>query len=131
MKYLVLYFWIVIISLGSGCKKVSNQEFVKVISPKEMQVFLEVDSVQLIDVRTPKEFSEGFIDNAQNIDFFSPTFKEEISKLNKSKPVFVYCKSGGRSGKSVNVFLDAGFTKIYDLEGGFLNWKSQGLRTVK
>tara|TARA_R110002050_G_scaffold202806_1_gene338010 strand:+ start:10434 stop:10832 length:399 start_codon:yes stop_codon:yes gene_type:complete len=129
VKYLVLFFCITISFFGLSCKKTPNQDQVKVISPKEMEVFFNTDSVQLIDVRTPKEFREGFIDKAQNIDFFSTTFKDEISKLNKAKPVFVYCRSGRRSGKSVSVFLDAGFTKIYDLKGGLLNWKSQGLKT--
>ncbi|MFI1743669.1 rhodanese-like domain-containing protein [Thalassobellus sediminis] len=131
MKHFVLFFCIVIGTFGFSCKKTLNQEQVKVISPKEMQVFLDADSVQFIDVRTPKEFSEGFIDTAKNIDFYSSTFKDEINKLDKSKPVFIYCRSGGRSGKSVSAFLEVGFTKIYDLEGGFLNWESEGYKIKK
>lgn len=131
MKHLVLLFCITISVFGLSCKKALNQDNVKVISPKEMKVFLDTESVQLIDVRTPKEYSEGFIDKAQNIDFFSPTFKDEVSKLDKAKPVFVYCRSGRRSANSVSVFLEAGFTKIYDLKGGFLNWKSEGYKVKK
>jgi len=131
MKYLVLFFCITIGVLGLSCKKVSNQEQVKVISPKEMKSFIETDSVQLIDIRTPKEFKEGFINKAKNIDFYSSTFKEEINTLDKEKPVFIYCRSGRRSGKSVNTFLEAGFTRIYDLKGGFLNWKSEGYKIKK
>ncbi|MFI1770883.1 rhodanese-like domain-containing protein [Thalassobellus citreus] len=131
MKHFVLFFCIVISTFGFSCKKTLNQEQVKVISPKELKAFLDADSVQLIDVRTPKEFSEGFIVTAKNIDFYSSTFKDEINKLDKSKPVLVYCRSGRRSANSVSVFLDAGFTKIYDLEGGILNWKSEGYKIKK
>lgn len=131
MKYLVLFFCILISGFGLSCKKSANQDNVKVISPKEMQTLLDSDDIQLIDVRTPKEFNEGFIGKAKNIDFLSPTFKEEISKLDNKKPVIVYCRSGRRSGNSVSVFLEKGFTEIYDLEGGFLSWKSQGLKIEK
>ena len=131
MKYLVLFFCILISVFGLSCKKTANQDNVNVISPKETQTLLDSDNIQLIDVRTPKEFKEGFIANAKNIDFFSPTFKDEISKLDKKKPVIVYCRSGKRSSNSARIFFDKGFTKIYDLEGGFLNWKSQGLKIEK
>ena len=92
-----------------------------------MQTLLELDDVQIVDVRTPEEYKNGFIDNSQNIDFNSPTFDEDISKLDKTKPVILYCKSGGRSAKCSEKLKEAGFVKIYDLEGGITQWKFQGL----
>ncbi len=131
MKHLILFVFTTTCLLSLSCKKASTQDHVKDISPKEMQVFLDADSIQLIDVRTPKEFNEGYINTAKNIDFYTPTFKDAINKLDKSKPVFIYCRSGRRSGKSVSTFLEAGFTKIYNLDGGFLNWKSEGYKIKK
>lgn len=102
------------------------------ISPTEMRSFLDSDSsIQLIDVRTPKEYEAGFIENSQNINLFSSSFKEEINRLDKGKSVFIYCRSGKRSRKSLKYFYEAGFSKIYDLKGGFLNWKSEGYKIVK
>lgn len=79
---------------------------------------------QLIDVRTPEEFNEGHIENAVNIDFYSDQFIDEINKsLDKNKTVFLYCKSGGRSGKAYTMLKENGFKEVYDLKGGYSNWK--------
>jgi rhodanese-related sulfurtransferase len=80
---------------------------------------------QLVDVRTPEEFNEGKIENAQNIDFYANDFKSKIEALDKSKPVFIYCRSGGRSAKAANIFKEAGFKEIYDLQGGYMNYSSK------
>ena len=96
---------------------------VRLVSPEEMQDILELEDVQVVDVRTPEEFNEDHIKNAQNIDFKSPTFEEDILKLDKSRPVLLYCKAGGRSAKCVKKLEEAGFKKIYDLDGGISKWK--------
>ena len=101
------------------------------VTPEEMQTILHSEDVQLIDVRTPEEYSDGHIENSQNIDFKSPTFGEDILVLDKSKPVIVYCKSGKRSGNSSKILMKAGFIKVYDLEGGILEWKEKGLEVVQ
>lgn len=113
-----------------SCKEVP-QQISKVSSPDEINTLLEAKDIQLIDVRTPKEYKAGFIDGAKNIDFFSPTFLDDINKLDKKKPVIVYCKRGGRSAKSAKKFQDAGFMEIYDLEGGITNWDNKGYILVK
>lgn len=79
--------------------------------------------VQLIDVRTPEEFAAGHIAHAKNINFMAEDFKKQIAKLDKSKPVYVYCQAGGRSAKAAKIFLEAGFTEVHDLKGGYGAWK--------
>ena len=69
-----------------GCLDDTNSAEVKLVSPEEMQSILELEDVQLVDVRTPDEFQEEHIENAQNIDFTSPTFEDDILKLDKTKP---------------------------------------------
>ncbi len=107
-----------------SCKdtKQTNNEVIR-ISAQEMQNILELEDVQLVDVRTPKEYKEIRISNAQNIDYLSPTFDDDITKLDKKKPVILYCKSGGRSAKCAQKLKDAGFEKVYELEGGISKWK--------
>lgn len=77
---------------------------------------------QLIDVRTPQEFEKYRIKSAKNIDFRSPNFRNEIEKLDKNKPVLIYCLSGVRSRSALAVFQDAGFKTVYNLEGGINAW---------
>lgn len=113
-------------ALAYSCKEEPQSE-IKMVSPEEMQSLLELEDIQLVDVRTPAEHKSGYIEHAQNIDLTSPTFDEDIVKLDKTKPVVVYCKSGGRSAKCSKKLKEAGFVKIYDLEGGLEKWKFKGL----
>ncbi|MDD7885396.1 rhodanese-like domain-containing protein [Flavivirga sp. 57AJ16] len=108
------------------CKQAPSKGVVKTVSPKEVQALLIENAMLLIDVRTPKEFKGGHIEGAQNIDLFSATFDSDIEKLDKTKPVILYCKSGGRSAKSGRKLLNAGFTEIYDLRGGITRWEKEG-----
>ena len=123
-KLSILFCLFVAMSFGTSCidSKVEGDE-AKLVTAEEMQSILELDDVQLVDVRTPKEFEEIRIANAQNIDFQSPTFDEDITKLDKNKPVILYCRSGRRSAKCGKKLKDAGFEKVYDLEGGISKWK--------
>ncbi|MGB5555000.1 MAG: rhodanese-like domain-containing protein [Flavobacteriaceae bacterium] len=80
--------------------------------------------VQLVDVRTPSEFSSGHIKSALNIDFFnSANFSKAFEKMDKSKPVFLYCRSGARSQKAARRLVEMGFSQIYDLKGGYMRWR--------
>ena len=83
--------------------------------------------IQLIDVRTPQEFDEQHIDNATNINWNGSDFEQKAAQLDKSKPVYVYCKSGGRSAKASAKLSEMGFTKIYELDGGMMKWNAAGL----
>ncbi|MCF0057516.1 thioredoxin domain-containing protein [Dyadobacter sp. CY356] len=81
---------------------------------------------QLLDVRTPEEFGQGHLESAENIDYRNAAFKEKVEKLDKNKPVFVYCLSGGRSSAAAKVLHEKGFTDIYEMQGGFMKWTSSG-----
>lgn len=80
---------------------------------------------QILDVRTPEEFSEGHIDKATNIDWQNENFVKNTENLDKNKPVYVYCKSGRRSLKASEKLEELGFKKIYNLDGGYLKWNAE------
>lgn len=82
---------------------------------------------QILDVRTPEEFSGSHIDNAANVDWLGDSFVAGAEKLDKTKPVFVYCKSGGRSKSAASKLQELGFTTIYELQGGILKWDAEGM----
>lgn len=80
---------------------------------------------QIVDVRTPQEFAEGHLQNALNVNFNANDFAEQIAKLDKTKAVYVYCRSGGRSGSAVRQMQEMGFKEIYNMDGGILSWKGE------
>ncbi len=84
--------------------------------------------IYLVDVRTPEEYRTGHLKYAQNIDFKSAEFKENVGKLQKKKSVYLYCRSGNRSGKAVDTLKILGFADAVNI-GGFENLKKEGLPT--
>ena len=92
------------------------------ISLEEMQELQAMKNVLIVDVRTPQEFNEGAIPNAQLIDVTAPDFKDKISELAKDQPIMVYCRSGARSANAMSIMNEMGFNEVYNLEGGYLNY---------
>lgn len=81
----------------------------------------------ILDVRTPEEFEESRIENAINIDYYSNNFKDEISKLKKSRKYLVYCRSGRRSASALKIMEDMGFNDVKNMKGGITKWINKGL----
>jgi rhodanese-related sulfurtransferase len=86
--------------------------------------------VVILDVRTAGEFAEGHIQNAINIDVEGGQFDSGIAQLDKTKTYAVYCRSGRRSGAAVEKMSDAGFTSLFNLNVGIVDWQSQGYPVV-
>jgi len=121
-------FTLILFFIVLGCGAQSQNQF----NAKEFSEKLKnTPDAQLIDVRTPGEFSKGFIENAKNFDWNGSDFQTQISTLDKNKPVFVYCLSGGRSASAANAMRNAGFSKVYELSGGMMQWRSQNLPEAK
>ena len=79
----------------------------------------------LVDVRTAEEFIDGHIEGALNIDYFSATFSDDISKVGFEIPILLYCRSGNRSSKAMKIMNELGFKEVYNLEGGIKGWISE------
>ena len=94
------------------------------IDQDEWQELLSKDNnAVILDVRTDGEIEEGYIAEMKQIDFLEgELFLEEISKLDKTKNYYIYCRSGNRSGQACDIMEQLGFETTYNLEGGFLNW---------
>jgi rhodanese-related sulfurtransferase len=99
---------------------------VKNISSIEMQQLLqEKNDAQIIDVRTPEEVAEGIIPNAVNINLFDLDFVLRIQSLDRNKPCFVVCRSGGRSASAAGAMVQWGFKEVYNLDGGMMDWDGE------
>jgi thioredoxin len=82
---------------------------------------------QLLDVRTSKEFVKGHLLKAKNIDWNNAeSFKNQVLSLDKTRPVLVYCYSGGRSANAMEYLLKEGFKNVINMNGGFLKWAAKG-----
>ncbi|MBE9490542.1 MAG: rhodanese-like domain-containing protein [Bacteroidetes bacterium] len=123
-RYLVILL-IVTTVFSYSCMDKAESE-IQVVTAEEMQEFSEINDVKLVDVSIAESQNEALLKNTQNIDYLSPNFDKEINKLDKSKPVIVYCKSGNDSVKCIEKMEDAGFVKIYDVDKSIAKWKFIG-----
>ena len=126
MKYLILLTTLLIVT---SCKP-------KLTPNTDTAIPMEVNTAQLadmiakgqdmvlLDVRTADEIAAGKIAGALEIDYFGDDFAAHIDKLDKDKHYLVYCKSGGRSAKSIVLMKEKGFNKCTNLEGGYTAWNA-------
>lgn len=100
---------------------------IALISPQEyVSDFEQADKdYYLLDVRTPGEFDAGHIAGAENIAV--ETLSQNLSSIPTDKPIVLYCRSGNRSATATQILKDAGFTEIYDIDGGTNAWSAAGL----
>lgn len=119
MKKIVVLLFVALIAFS--CQS-QNDSQIKVVQKTEFKEAIANNTIQLVDVRTPEEFADGFIKGAKNINVNDANFETEIQKLDKTKPVYIYCRSGARSQTAATKMVELGFTEIYDLEGGYMNW---------
>ncbi len=136
MKKIIIVFTVAFLFLFQSCKDYSKEEAstneIELISPQQVyDAVYSTDSVQLVDVRTPAEYRESHLKGSQNICVTSDDFAEKVKTLDKNKPVYVYCKMGGRSANAAKRLQEMGFTKIYDMDGGILLWEEKKLATEK
>lgn len=127
MKKLLLA--LVLILTFSSCQSQNKGDNLQLLEPKEfLAKFKATEEAQLIDVRTPEEVAQGALDNAVNINIYDADFKDNLDKLDKNKALFVYCRSGGRSGQCVQICKDKGFKEIYDMQGGWLSYSKTAMK---
>ena len=96
------------------------------IGPEEFEALMKKGHM-VIDVRPEVELVEGEIEGHVTINFFDPTFKEEVDKLDRNNTYLLHCRSGNRSGKACQLMATMGFTSLYNLDGGIQAWNDYKL----
>lgn len=91
---------------------------------------MESGTYTLLDVRTADEIAQGKVAGAVEMDFYQ-NFSDASSNINPDLPVYVYCAAGGRSAKAAQQLADKGFTKVYNVLGGFGAWSAAGYAVEK
>jgi len=94
---------------------------VRDITPRELHERLQRgDNIDLVDVREPFEWEIGRIEGARLVPL--NTVQDSLDTFDASREIAIYCKSGVRSRKAAAKLLDAGFTRVFNVEGGILRW---------
>lgn len=105
------------------------------LTPQEAQDLIQTNRTNanfvILDVRTPREFSEGHLANAININFYADTFRQEMNQLDREKTYLIYCRRGVRSDRTLQMMQEMGFQQVYNLLGGTTRWQREGFPTVR
>lgn len=112
-----------------GCNGQSQKKYLTIPASIFSGKIIATKNPQIIDVRSPKEFEGQHLDNAKNCNWNGLDFEKSVAQFDRSKPVFVYCMSGGRSTKAAIKLQELGFESIFELEGGIIKWNAAGLDT--
>lgn len=109
------------------CGVKAENPSLETVSPEEFRNKLAEDSsAYLLDVRTPEEFSAGHLEGAHLLNWLDlQTFKRNVENLDKSKAIYVYCRSGRRSNEAGRYLVEKGY-KVVDMDGGILAWEEAG-----
>ena len=120
---------------GETATPETSTQIIEDITPQEAFTLIQNNQNNpdfvTIDVRTREEFTGGHIENATNIDFYSETFRGMLNNLDKNKTYLIYCRSGARSGSTLDIMDELNFDEVYNILGGMLQWQSEELPTVK
>jgi len=128
---------IFLICLGFVLPSQSAQDNTRIIavSAKEAADLIEKhkgdNDFAILDIRTPGEFQSGHLAKSFLIDFYSKSFADQLSRLDKEKTYLIYCRSGNRSTKSLEIFKNLKFQNVYHMAYGIRAWKSEGFSVVK
>lgn len=126
MKFRSLFLFLLASSTILSCQGQSSKNIINSTPEAFAKIISETPNAQIIDVRTPQEFKGAHLDNAINIDYLSDDFAVNAEKLDKTKPVFVYCKTNNRSPRAAAKLEELGFKTIYNMTGGLLKWDADG-----
>lgn len=127
MKQIIVILSTAIFLLGCGkAEQQQSETFIKNVNAIEFKELVESGNGIILDVRTPGEVSEGYINNASVINYHDNDFVEKVNLISKDQEIYVYCKSGGRSSAAAEVLQKNGFTKIYNLGNGIIEWEGEG-----
>ena len=107
-----------------GCNNSNATEGFDSVDAKRFAEVIENVEVQIIDTRTPAEFSEGHIPGAVNIDIDGADFEAKVAALDKSRPVAVYCRGGRRSKEAAKHMVSCGLD-VTELSEGILSWEGE------
>lgn len=122
---------IAILIVGLSCTAQQKNGVFNNVTPQEFKQQIKAEKGILLDIRTPQETAQGKIEGATEINFYSDNFIEQVSKYPKDQPIYIYCASGRRSAEASKQLSAQGFTKVYNLLGGFGAWSQSGLQLDK
>jgi rhodanese-related sulfurtransferase len=132
-------FFLILIPLSGCTSNIENgsnpeKQILKDINIEEAYNLIQNNSENqnfiILDIRTQEEYESEHIKNSVMIDFYSDNFENELNKLDKNKTYLIYCRTGRRTGITLDIMEELGFLQVYNMAGGITQWKTMGYPVV-
>ncbi len=101
------------------------------LSSADFQKIAQSGKGTLLDVRTESEYDAEHIEGAGQLNYYAFDFRKKVALLPKDQPVYVYCNVGYRSHKAAEILVELGYTEIYNLAHGIMDWNLNEMPVVK
>ena len=118
----------VVAAACSGGESTAVAPSIELVSPAKAAEVIEEhpDGLVVLDIRTPEEYAEAHLADAIVVDYYAPDFADRLDALDKDVPYVLYCRTGNRTSDAVETMRSLGFTRVYEIDGGIVNWYEQG-----
>ncbi len=126
MKKIALLVFTTLLFL-TACAQNQN---IKEVDSKQFHQLIAADKGILLDVRTESEFNNGHIARAGQLNYYALDFRRKLLLLQKDQPIYLYCNTGYRSGNAAEILAENGYTNVYNLEHGIMEWNLQNLPVI-
>jgi thioredoxin len=126
MKKIALLVFTTLLFL-TACAQNQN---IKEVDSKQFHQLIAADKGILLDVRTESEFNNGHIARAGQLNYYALDFRRKLLLLPKDQPIYLYCNTGYRSGNAAEILAENGYTNVYNLEHGIMEWNLQNLPVI-
>lgn len=130
MKKLVFLFIVLNILLNGNLTAQTDGTNFKSVKANEFNQLMQSGDYVILDIRTAKEFDEGHIENAVNLDFYSKNFDQLVLNFKKNG-IMIYSRSSGQSQQAITKLISLGFKNIIELENGLVGWKRDGFSLTR
>lgn len=124
-KIFLIILFVPMFLLACGQNPATNQ-----LNSKKFNKLIDKDNAIILDVRTKNEFKNGHIKDAGQLNYYAMDFKKKLLLLPRNQPVYLYCNTGYRSDRAANILIKNGYTNIYNLEYGILEWNINNLPII-
>lgn len=110
----------------------AQEQTIRSLPPAEFKQALETGEYKLLDIRTIEEYFEGHLEGAEQNDYYQTIlFNSYLDTLDKNGKYLIYCRTGNRTGDTLNIMKAKGFKNVADLDGGITAWAQMGLPITK
>jgi rhodanese-related sulfurtransferase len=138
-KKLIIGLFFILIFFSGCISNIENDSNPKTQNLKDITVNEAYSLIQnnsenqnfiILDIRTKDEYQSGHIQNSMMIDFYLDTFENELNKLDKNKTYLIYCRTGRRTGLTLDIMEELDFLEVYNMAGGITQWKTNGYPVI-